>query len=162
MDPARLRPPELLVLFSAIVLAISLFSRWYEPDAGGIATEELRASGIPEALSGWEALGRLDILLALLILAGLLLVAMFLFTNSPALQIPAGVLTILVGAIALVWSVVRLINPPGESLDPAAGAFLGFAAVAGVLAGAVWSNRSEAVPVPPEQPVPEVLDTPAP
>ncbi len=162
MDPARLRPPELLVLFSGIVLVISLFSRWYSIDAKGIATEDLTASGIStDSLTGWNALGRLDILLVIVALAAFSIVLAFLFTNSPAIEIAACIFTMILAFIATVWTLVRVINPPGESLDPAGGAFVALAAVFGVLAGAIWSNRSEAVPAPPPQPVPDVFETPA-
>lgn len=161
MDPARLRPPELLVLFSSIVLLLSLFSRWYSVDTEGIEAQRLAGTGIPDSLNGWNALGRLDILLVILAIAGFSIVLAFLITNTPAFEIPASVFTALIGFGAIVWTIVRVVNPPGESLDTAAGAYVGLFAVIGVTFGALWSNRSEAVPAPPPQTAPDVFETPA-
>lgn len=162
MDPARLRPPELLVLFNSVALVVALFSRWYTFDASGEEMRELSAAGFPDSLSGWSALGGLDIALVLLAFGGLSIVLAFLLTNTPAIEIPACVFTMIIGFVAVIWTLVRVVNPPGPNLDPAAGAYVGLGAAVLITAGAIWSNRSEAVPAPPPQPVPDVLETPAP
>jgi len=146
MDLRRLRAGEWIAAGSGALLAVSLFLPWY-------------SRGTLE-LSAWEAFTIVDVLL--LVLAALAIGLLILTAVQPtaAIGIAAdALLTILAGIAALV-TVIRLLDIPNslESRGLAAGqtelatfAWVGLAAVLGVLAGTLVAMRDERLSKPGER-----------
>jgi hypothetical protein len=142
-DVRRLRIGEVVFGGSGVALILLLFAvRWY-------------AHGSATGSNGWHTIAHLR---WLLLGTGVVAVGAVLITatqRTPALPVAAGVLTTVVGALALIWLVYRvLISPPGtnELSDVSPGAYLSLVAAAGVVLGGWWSIRDESpgrVPVPP-------------
>lgn len=127
MDPRRLSAGEWVTAAAGVLLLVSLFLTWYRP-----------------GVSAWEAFSVADLLFAV---TGLLGAAGWITaaadrTNATSVALQS--LTLLVAGIAAVVALYRLIDPPGDgALERAAGAWLGSAAVAGVLGGTVLAMRDE-------------------
>jgi peptidoglycan/LPS O-acetylase OafA/YrhL len=120
--PQRIDAGPVIAAVGSVVLFLSLFLSWYEPD-----------------LSGWEAFETLDLLLGgLAIAAGMLAAGQL--GASFARDIDPRLLALL-GAIAVFAVVVTLLQgPPGtEGADTATGAWVGLAGAALVLVGGILS-----------------------
>jgi len=142
-DVRRLRPGDLVVGASGAALLILLFAlKWYE-------------HGSPAGANGWHTIAHLRWLLLATGVIALGTAALTATQRTPALPVAAGVLTTVVGVLAVIWLVYRvLISPPGANshgdVDP--GAYLSLVAGAGVVLGGWWSIRDESpgrVPTPP-------------
>jgi hypothetical protein len=132
-----MRRAEPFAGLGGILLLVSLFLPWYG-----------------DAVTAWEALGVIDILLALLALPALAVPVASLAASGPAKPIAAAVLASAFGWIAVVLAVFRLIDSPADGLELRYGARL---ALAGALLAwvASWlSLRDESTPgaVPPDVP----------
>ena len=82
MDLRRLRAGEWIVGISGLVLLVALFLPWYGDDAG--------------SRTGWESLGALDIVLALVALSALAIPIVTAFQRVPAVPLALQALTTLV------------------------------------------------------------------
>jgi hypothetical protein len=158
MELARLRTGEWIAAVSGVVLAVSLFLPWYEvevPPHGGA-----RDVGGTVDLTAWEVFSVVDVLLLLLGLAAVALLVVTASQPTAAVGIASdALLTILAGVMAVVTT-TRLINLPGAleevdrlGVDPdrAPFAFMGLAAMFGVLAGCVIAMRDERLSRPGER-----------
>jgi len=118
--PVRIDPRPLVVATGAVLLAISLFIDWFEPD-----------------LTAWNAFELVDVLLATIALAAILVAATL---YSPTREVDTRVLPAL-GAAALVLVASQLIDAPptagvgGHEL----GAWLGLVGATLLFAGALLS-----------------------
>lgn len=125
MDPRRLSAGEWIAATAGIVLLVSLFLTWYDP-----------------GVSGWEAYSVTDVILAL---AALLAIASWAAgagdRTHPTAVAPLS-LALPVALVAAVLVLYRTVDPPG-GLDRALGAWLGLAAVVGILAGTFRAMRDE-------------------
>lgn len=149
MDLRRLRAGEWIVAVSGIVLVISLFLPWYETSAQAVSGGR---PGRVVQITAWEAFSVIDVLLLMLgVLAiGLLIVTAIQPTAAVGIASDA-LLTIAAGVVAII-AVIRVLDVPGglEGTDGLATqtgravfAWVGLAAVLGVLAGAIIAMRDE-------------------
>jgi hypothetical protein len=128
--PQRIDAAPVVAAVGAVVLFLSLFLSWYEPD-----------------VSGWQVFETLDLLLGLLAIAAGLLAAGQLGAGFAA-GIDARLLPVL-GAIAVFAVAVTLLQgPPGtEGSDPAAGEWVALAGGLLILAGGTLSAARISVTV---------------
>jgi hypothetical protein len=131
MDFNRARPAELVAGFGGIVLAVAMFLPWFEFRSGN--------------LDAWTAFTVIEVPLALAALAGLALLWLTLTRAAPALPVAAGVWSTLLGLIATLCIVLRLLAHPAGSFDTCAGAWLGLAGALLVLLGA-WVGLNDERP----------------
>ncbi len=106
----------------------SLWMPWYQGPAG--------------ELTGWQALGVLDVLLFLLGLVGLLIVVTQVTPPGYALTVAACGIGLTLGLVTVFWTVVRVLSPPdgGATIE---WAWLGLAGAAVVLVGCFAALRDE-------------------
>ena len=158
MSGRRLRSGELLAGGGAVVLFVSLFLDWFEPEIKPRITETSgRIVGPEQHVSGWTSLGwvMVVVLLAVIVLA-IWLAASTLFAATVSQPVAAGVLLSAVGSLALGALVVRVaIVQPGLGLglpDELVGvrwpAYVGVAALAVVVAGGWISMGDERTDAP--------------
>ena len=114
MDTSKLTTGDIIAGVGGIVLLISLFLPWYgvSVDVAGFSASE---SG-----SGWEVLGSIDILLFLIAVAAIALVLARAAGALPA-DIPAPVVLLGLGALAVLLVLYRIIDIPTEGDVPDAG-----------------------------------------
>jgi len=120
----RIDARELLAAAGGLLVLISLFLEWYEPEAGAV----FRGNGI----TGWEAFEALDLLLAALALAVIATGAQSLGTTGSL-----GARWLLpLGALLLIIVVVQVASPPPVAwgADVAIGGWLALAGSLVVLA----------------------------
>ena len=147
MSLRRVRVGELLALVGAACVILSLLEPSYE------------AAG--RSLDAWDTFGPAVVLLILAAGAALVLAAAALVERSPALPIAAGVWSVLLGLIATIAAVVRLLERPAHATSLGAGPWLALAGAVAILLGAWQSLRDErtslyepAAPVPRRPPEP--------
>jgi hypothetical protein len=135
---------------SGLVLFISLFLEWYSVDVSGFG-------GDLPTVTGWKALGFIDILL-FLIAAIAVLVAVLKAANVLPKGLPAspGLIILALGGFALLLVLFRLISIPDEGagdipgvdVGRSFGVFLALLAAAGVTLGGWLSWNEEGKPKP--------------
>jgi hypothetical protein len=118
----RLRAGELLALTGGALVIASLFVRAYQNGSGD--------------LTAFDTFGVAVALLMLGAASALVLVFMTLTERSPALPIGAAVWTTLLGLIATVAGVVRVLERPEHATRLCIGSWLGLAGAVAILAGA--------------------------
>jgi xanthosine utilization system XapX-like protein len=121
MNPGWLRGADLLAGAAGVLLIVSLFLPWL----GG--------------RTGWEAFSVDDILLALFGAVGVGLVLSIMTRRSPVLPISLAIVGTVVGIVAVVIVVVRILG--GDDLG--VGAWLSLAGALGLPAGAFRSMADE-------------------
>ena len=116
----------------AVLLLISLFLEWFEPD-----------------LSAWTVFEALD-----LVLAGAAMIALAFAARSLGLVSIGGTAATTAGAVALVVVVSQLINQPPAVLDedPQVGAWLALGGASLMLAGALMSRTGISLALDVERP----------
>jgi hypothetical protein len=104
----------------------------------------------------------LDVVLTLLALMAFALLVTQATWRAPALPVALSVLTTTAAMLTLLAVAYRLVDQPGpnEFITVRLGAWLGFAAVAAVLAGAWWSMADERPRLEPAGPEPELRPAP--
>jgi len=133
MDLRRLRAGEWIVALSGVSLFVSLFLPWFD---GG--------------RSAWEALGATDLLLTVIAATTLGLVVVTATHRVPAVPIALEAIVTVLGVVAVVLILVRVLSPGGGREW---GLWLALAAAVGLTAGAwtgVRDDRMAAAPSPPE------------
>src|SRR5215210_5298868 len=146
MDLRRLRAGEWIAAASGLVLWVSLFLPWYGTGAsshagGWTAYAPLAKAG--GSLSGWQSLGALDIVLALLALSALLVPVVTAFQRVPAVPLAYQSLVALVGVIVLLLVLIRVLNLPDWAAERDWGLWVALAATLGIVAGALLAMRDE-------------------
>jgi uncharacterized membrane protein HdeD (DUF308 family) len=125
----RLRSGELLALVGAICLIVALTLPWYENAQG--------------KLSAWATFGPAVALLILAAAGALVLVIATVTERSTALPVAAAVWSTLLGIVAVIAAIVRLLERPDHSTQLCAGAWLALVGALAVLAGSWQSMRDE-------------------
>jgi hypothetical protein len=141
----RAHSGELIALAGAVCVIVSLFERWYQAPSGN--------------LGAWSTFGPAVVLLMLAAAAALVLFLATITEHSTALPVAAGVWCVLLGLIAVIAAVVRLLERPDHATSLCVGAWLAFAGAVLILAGAWQSMRDERPSLyepamPPAQPPP--------
>ena len=129
MDLRRLRSGEWIAGISGLVLLVALFLPWYGDDAG--------------SRTGWESLGALDVVLALVALSALAIPAVSAFQRVPAVPLAHQSLTALVGLVAVVLVLIRVLNMPDWADGREWGLYVALAATAAIVAGCFIAMRDE-------------------
>jgi hypothetical protein len=125
MDVRRLRAGELIAGAAGFVLLVSLFLSWYDGQ------------------SGWESLGILDVILALVALDAIAIPIVTAAYRVPALPLAHQSLTVLVAAVAVLLVLARVVNIPDWASGREGGLWLGLLATLGVAAGSLIAIRDE-------------------
>ncbi len=129
MDLRRLRAGEWIAGISGLVLLVALFLPWYGDDAG--------------SRTGWEALGALDVVLALVAVSALAIPIVTAFHRTPAVPLAHQVLTGLVGGLAHLLVLIRILIMPDWAVGREWGLWVALVAALGVAAGALAAMRDE-------------------
>jgi hypothetical protein len=127
MDLRRLRVGEWVVGAAGVLLLVALFLPWY---------------GEPSA-SGWESFSILDLILALVALAAVAVPVVTALHRVPAVPLAYETLTALLGAIAVVFVLIRVLNLPGEADSREWGLWVGLIATLGIVSGGLVGMRDE-------------------
>lgn len=130
MSIGKLRGGELLALAGAVCVIVSLLLPWYEGSSSG-------------ALDAWDTFGPGVVLLLVATAAALWLFATTLAERSTALPVVAGVWSVPLGIAGLIAAIVRVLERPDHATGLCAGAWLGLAGAAAILAGAWQAVRDE-------------------
>jgi hypothetical protein len=126
----RPRLGELLALAGAIGLIVAIAALpWYEGPNG--------------KLGAWDTFGPAVALLIPAIAVALLLAVATVSERSPALPVASAVWGILLGAIAVLAALVRLLERPQDASGLCAGAWLALAGALAITAGCWQSTRDE-------------------
>ena len=137
MDTSRLTTGDIVAGVGGIVLLISLFLPWYGVSAGGFSLDA----------SGWEVLSFIDILLFLIAVVAIAIVAARATGNLPA-EVPAAVVLLAAGALAVLLVLYRIIDIPGGDvpddvdLSRKVGIFIALIGAAAVAYGG-WRTNAE-------------------
>jgi hypothetical protein len=159
MDFKRLRLGEWMAAFGAVALIGFTRVNWYFDATRQEISDGLVRTG--DYLTAWEAFAVVDLLLGLLIVAGIAVAALCATRRSPALPVAAAILTTALGIVVTVLVIYRLLNQPGpnDAVEVLTGAWLGLAATVAVTAGAwivLGDERTDASEPPhvPARPAP--------
>jgi len=149
----RLRLGEGLAAAGALALLVVMFMGWYGA----------KAQPAGDTLNAWEAFAVTDLVLAAVCLLALALAVAQVTQRAPALPVAFGVLASAASIVALVLLAYRILNEPGpdDLVEVRAGAWLGFAALALVAAGA-WRSIGDETPVAGDEGAVSVERRPAP
>jgi hypothetical protein len=132
MNLGRLRAGEWIAGVSGVVLLASLFLPWY----GGSEAD----------VSAWEALGAIDVLLALVAAFGVLLAIVTAAQQVPAVPIALAALVLVIGLVGVILVLLRVADVPGDLAGRDWGLWLGLAGALGIVAGAAIAMRDERLP----------------
>jgi hypothetical protein len=149
-DTTRIRFGEMIAAGAGLVLIISLFLEWYTVDIRGF-------TGSLPTVTGWRALGFIDILLFLIgviaIAAAVLRAMNVMPRNLPA---STSFIVLVLGGLAVLLVLYRILsipdegagNLPGVDVGRGFGVFLALLAAAGVTVGGWLSWNEEGKPKP--------------
>ena len=129
MDLRRLRSGEWIAGISGLVLLVALFLPWYGDDGG--------------SRTGWQSLGVLDVVLALVALSALAIPAVTALHRAPAVPLAHQALTVIVGLLAVILVLIRVLNMPDWAVEREWGLWVALAATVGITAGALLAMRDE-------------------
>jgi hypothetical protein len=125
----RLRAGELLVAAGVACVVVSLFEPWYEGAAG--------------KLDAWDTFGPGVALLLAATSAGLALVVATLAERTVAVPVAAAVWTVLLGLLAVIAAIVRVLERPQHTTALCVGAWLALIGAVAIFAGAWQVLRDE-------------------
>jgi hypothetical protein len=173
----RLRPGETIAGACGVLLLAVMFAPWYEigGNLSGPNAEILRAAaarrGVDLSRDAWQSFGVIDVVMALAVLAAIGLVVLTLTQRSVALPVAASVVVTVLGALAALLVLYRLINEPAltvravkapdQLIDIKLWAYLGFVLCGGIALGGFLTMADEGErlaqgerPTIPERPAP--------
>ena len=160
MEMGRLRAGEWIAAVSGLVLVVSLFLPWYKVEVPPHAPVRGRDIGGTLDFTAWQVFSIVDVLLLVLGMLAIVLLLVTAAQPTAAVGIASDALLTIFAAAMAVVATIRVLNLPGalESLDRlgvdtgrAPFAWIGLAAVFGVLAGCVIAMRDERLSRPGER-----------
>jgi hypothetical protein len=125
----RLRAGELLAGAGAVLVLVSLFEPSYQRNGGQV--------------DAWETFGPAVALLLVAASVALWLVLSTIAERSVAMPVAAAVWTVLLGFIAVVCAVIRVLERPGHASAVCFGVWLTLAGALAILAGGWQTLRDE-------------------
>lgn len=134
MDLRKERNGDWIALASGIALIVALFLPWY--GAGG------------ETVTGWQALTAIDVVLVICALFG---VAQWFFIAqqpTPAMPLAIAGLGAWAGVVAIILTLIRVIDAPADGLGLEYGVFVALAAAVSLFTGAWRSLGDERIRMP--------------
>ena len=134
MDLRKVRNGDWIALVSGVVLIVALFLPWY--GNGG------------ETASGWSSLTVIDVVLAICALFGI--AQWFFIIQQPTQAVPLAIagLGAWMGLLAVVLTLIRVIDSPADGFGLEYGTFVALAASAGLFVGAWRSLGDERIRMP--------------
>ncbi|MEA2379818.1 MAG: hypothetical protein QOD13_3725 [Thermoleophilaceae bacterium] len=132
MDLRRLRAGEWVAAASGVTLLVSLFLPWYGPD-----------------ISAWESFTVIDVLLAFIAAAGVLLAVVTATHSIPAVPLALSTLVVIAGLVGVLLVLFRVADLPDAANGREWALWLGLAGAAGVPVGAWVAMSDERVPAGP-------------
>ena len=129
MDLRKLRMAELLAGTAGVVLLVDMFLPWFDFRSG--------------KLNAWQSFAVTEIALVAAIAAALTLTIVTVTARTTAAPVAAAVWTTLIGLIASIWVLVRVLDRPGEAHAHCYGSWLGLAATVAILVAGWLSMRDE-------------------
>src|SRR5687767_234251 len=147
MDLRRLRAGEWIAGISGLLLLVALFLPWYGGEAGSPPPAGWTAYGPLEdgaaSLTGWQSLGALDVILALVALAALAIPVVTAAQRVPAVPLALESLTTLVGLLAVALVLIRVANMPDWAVGREWGLWVALLATLGIVVGGLIAMRDE-------------------
>src|SRR6266516_2970179 len=159
MAPSRLRPGEALAGACGVLLFAVMFAPWYEIGGNltGVNGDVLRAAaarrGIDLSRNAWQSFGVIDIVMLVAVLAAVGLLLLTLTQRSVALPVAASVFVTVLGALATLLVLYRLINEPplavgavtapDQLIDTKVWAYIGFVLCGGIALGGFLAMADE-------------------
>ena len=128
MSLRRLRSGELIALAGAICLIVALTLHWYDNGS---------------KLSAWDTFGAAVALLILAAVAAIVLAIATVTERTTAIPVAAAVWSTLLGIVAVIAAIVRLLERPEHATELCAGAWLALAGALLVALGSWQSMRDE-------------------
>ena len=129
MDLRRVRAGEWIAGLSGLALLVALFLPWYGDEAG--------------SRTGWQSLGALDVVLALVALAALAIPVVTATQRVPAVPLALQALTTLVALFAVVLVLIRVLNMPDWASEREWGLWVALLCTLGVVVGGLIAMRDE-------------------
>jgi drug/metabolite transporter (DMT)-like permease len=129
MNLRQLRLGELLALAGAILVIVSLFERSYEAPVGN--------------LDAWNTFGPGVVLLLVAVCGALAMVLSALTERTTALPVSTAVWCVLLGVLAVIAAIVRVLERPEHASSVCIGAWLALAGAVAILVGAWQALRDE-------------------
>jgi hypothetical protein len=163
MDLRRLRAGEWIAAASGAALLASLFLPWYEAGAGDL--------GGAADLTGWEALGAIDVVVGLVAAAAIALLVVTAAQRVPAVPVMMDALVTLAGIVAALLVLIRVLDLPDGAAGRGWALWLGLTGALGIVLGGSLAMRDERLSPPgkhtdasgrPAPPPPEPEPIPAP
>ena len=157
MDTSSVRRGEWIAGISGVALFFFMFFSWYGIDAGSLnipagvpqdiaqqAIDNAEAAGLDTTATAWQAFDFIDIILLIAVVVSVGYAVIGLTGSSPDLPVAGSAVTALVGAIAFVLVLYRLIDPPGgDGVGREIGVWLGLIATAGIAVGGYMGMQEE-------------------
>lgn len=152
MDLDKLGVGEKIASASAIALFIFMFFDWFSAEVS--ASNGNFTASASEGGNAWDALDNIPIFLVLAIVLVLAVAALRLTDADFEPPFPANAAVAVVGVIAVLLILYRIIDPPGNSGDfagvsvdisPAFGIFISLIAAAGITYGGYRGMQEEGV-----------------
>lgn len=141
MSLRRLRLGEIVALAGAICVVVALTLPWYEYYEG--------------KLNAWDTFGLAVVLIMVGAIAAFALVFTTVTERSPALPVATAVWSTLLGMVAFLAALIRLVEHPHDATSLCAGAWLAFAGTVLITAGSWISMGDERTHLyPPADPPP--------
>jgi hypothetical protein len=129
VDLRRLRSGELLAAAGVVCVIVSLLEPWYQGPAG--------------KLDAWDTFGPGVALLLAATIAALALIVSTLAERTVAVPVAASVWSVLLGLVAVIAAIVRVLERPAHTTTLCVGAWLALAGAAAILVGAWLALRDE-------------------
>jgi hypothetical protein len=147
MDLSRLRTGEKIAAGAALLLFVDLFLKWYGVNLGEAFGQVANTIDVDTSVSAWQAFDFTDILLFLIVVVTVGLVALQASGSTLRPPVSRSAIITLLGALATVWVLWRLINEPGPNklIDIKIGAYLGLLFAAGIAFGGWRAMQDEGV-----------------
>jgi hypothetical protein len=143
MDFSKLRTGELIAGISGVLLIIVMFFSWY--GIGGAAGSILSAANIDTTVNAWKAFDFIDLVLFVTAVVAIGAAVLAASGRSVALPVAASVIVTVLGTIAALLVLYRIINQPGPNdvVDVKFGAYLGFLVCVGIAGGGFLAMADE-------------------
>ena len=132
MDLRRLRAGEWIAAACGVGLLASLWLPWYSGAAAGAS-----------ALSAWQALGALDVILALVSAAAVALLIVTASQDVPAVALGLSVFVTFAGLLAVLLVLIRVLSVPDGAGGREWALWLALACTLGIVAGSLLAMRDE-------------------
>jgi hypothetical protein len=134
MDLRRLRAGEWIAAGSGAALLASLFLPWYE-DGGA-------------DLTGWQALGAIDVVVAVVAATAVALLVVTATQRVPAVPVMMDALVTLAGIVAALLVLIRALDLPAGASGRDWALWIGLAGALGIVLGGAVAMRDERLSPP--------------